>query len=405
MKQDQALKILTSGSNVFLTGEPGSGKSYTVGIFVKWMDKIRREHAITASTGIAASHIDGVTIHWWSGIGIKRGLTEREAEELAKKPYIFDRVKQTKTLIIDEVSMIDAVTLDDVDAVLRHVHGNDRPFGGIQIVLVGDFFQLPPVSRDGAPAFAFQSESRKRADPRVCYLTEQHRQSDATFLGILAAMRSGTVTDEMKDVLHGCQNEGEATMLYTHNVDVDVINERELAKIQEKEKSYEMRESGDENVIKMLKRNCLSPETLRIKKGAVVMFTRNDFNAGYVNGTIGKVVAFNECGPVVELKNGSKVSPGRAEWTTKIKGIGSASIWQYPIKLAWAITVHKSQGMSLDSVSVDLSRTFEYGQGYVALSRVRSLDGLNLLGTNEKAFLMHPTIVEEDVKFRGIGNE
>lgn len=412
MTQDRALEILKLGHSVFLTGEAGSGKSYTIGKFIEWMEEQEREYAVTASTGIAASHIDGQTIHSWAAIGIDRNLTEAQIDKAAGRAW--ERAHKVKTLILDEVSMVDAVLLEDLNKILQKVHRNTRIFGGVQMVFVGDFFQLPPIGkREDAepPRFAFESSAWERAGLVICYLTEQHRQATGDgIMEVLTAMRHGNLTDTERDLVRTCtKNKPSDTRLYTHNMDVDALNNQELAKIKGKEKKFMMKEEGSEYMIASLKRQCLSPETLKLKVGARVMFTRNNVKLGYVNGTIGKVARFEEGWPVIELLDGSEVSPETAEWNIKQWKDGYdepqvvASVKQIPLRLAWAITVHKSQGMSLDSASIDLSKTFEFGQGYVALSRVRTLAGIHLLGINEKSFEMHPRVVEMDSKFRTQG--
>lgn len=412
MTQDRALEILKLGHSVFLTGEAGSGKSYTIGKFIEWMEEQGKEYAVTASTGIAASHIDGQTIHSWAAIGIDRNLTEAQIDKAAGRAW--ERAHNVKVLILDEVSMVDAVLLEDLDKILQKVHRNTRVFGGVQMVFVGDFFQLPPVGKredPEPPRFAFESSAWERAGLVVCYLTEQHRQASGDgIMRVLTAMRHGNLTDTERELVRGCMKNGPSeTRLFTHNADVDTLNSQELAKIKGKEKRFEMREEGSEYMIAALKRQCLSPEVLKLKVGARVMFTRNNVKLGYVNGTIGVVVRFEEGWPVVECLDGSEVQPEIAEWNIKQWKDGYdepqvvASVKQIPLRLAWAITVHKSQGMSLDSASIDLSKTFEFGQGYVALSRVRTLSGIHLLGINEKSFEMHPRVVEMDAKFRSQG--
>jgi ATP-dependent exoDNAse (exonuclease V) alpha subunit len=407
MTQDRALEVLKTGANVFLTGEPGAGKTYTIDLFKAWMKEEEMAYAITASTGIAASHLDGSTIHSWSGLGIRRGLRKEQLDGITYNTWIVERIKPISVLVIDEISMLDAVLLDDVSNILKAVHNNGKPFGGIQVVLVGDFFQLPPVARDGEKKeFAFNAQSWIEANMQVCYLTEQHRQSDAEFLGILTAMRAGTVTDEQKARLKACtMTKKPDTKLYTHNADVDRLNNEELAKLKGQEKKYEMSESGDPKFIETLKKQCLSPEILKLKEGAVVMFTRNNFKEGYVNGTIGKVTGFTGGGaPIVKTLEGKTIVPVAAEWSYSTRRRGQvASIKQIPLRLAWAITVHKSQGMSLDAAEVDLGGTFEFGQGYVAISRVRSLEGLHLTDINDLAFAMHPEVVAKDKEFREAG--
>lgn len=418
MTQLEALKILQSGANVFLTGEPGSGKSYTINLFKKWAENRGIYPAVTASTGIAATHIDGVTIHSWSGIGIKEIINQSDIRFIMQKQYVVSRILEAKILIIDEISMINGQTLDNVDKVCREVRGfsnmeaRNQPFGGIQIIFVGDFFQLPPVSKNNkAVAFAFQSQAWLAASPEVCYLTEQHRQEDAEFLDILTGLRSGTLTKKHQARLAKCKRKApkDITRLFTHNTDVDFVNAEELSKLKTEANTFYMSTSVAHTsfafMIDILKKSCLSPEKLDLKIGAPVMFTRNDSqkdgSAGeYVNGTLGKVIGFDPL-PIVELKNGSVIHIAKLqEWSIIEKGQTKASIRQVPLRLAWAITVHKCQGMSLDAATMDLRRAFEFGQGYVALSRVRSLAGLYLEGLNVKALEMHPTVVEKDGLFR-----
>lgn len=405
MTQEKALEILKTGANVFLTGEPGAGKTHTIGMFVEWLNSERKDYAITASTGIAASHLDGSTIHSWAGLGIRRGLVPEQLDGIKRNSYLVDRIKPIKVLVIDEISMLDAVNLNDVNAVLQTVHNNKKPFGGIQIILVGDFFQLPPVGKNGEEKlFAFEADSWLAANMQVCYLTEQHRQSDKVFLDILSGMRSGSTTEDHKIILKGCVLDKKPdTKLFTHNADVDALNALELAKLPDKEHVFMMEESGIPAMIETLKRGCLSPERLVLKVGATVMFTRNNFTAGYVNGSIGKVTEFKNGQPVVKLLSGEIVKPEIAKWSIRQRREEKAHIKQIPLRLAWAITVHKSQGMSLDSAMIDLGSTFEYGQGYVAISRVRTLAGLHLTAINEKAFEMHPKVVEKDIIFREQG--
>lgn len=412
MTQQEALTILKTGKNVFLTGEPGAGKTYTINQFVAWCRGQNKRVAITASTGIAATHIDGVTIHSWSGIGIKRKLTDDEIEHLLENnTFKLYEIKAVDVLIIDEISMVDAVFLDLLDRVMRRARNvlSDLPFGGVQIVFVGDFFQLPPVPSRGEKTrvrFSFESDAWKDATPYTCYITEQHRQEDPIFLEILTNMRKGTLSQEHISVLESRYLPvpiSETTMLYTHNAEVDRENDLELAKLPGIERGYTMTSSGHEVAVAILKKQCLSPDLLLLKVGALVMFTRNNWDTGYVNGTIGMVTEFFSDGtPVVATKDGKQIVVLQAEWKFVDKyGSTTASIKQLPLRLAWAMTVHKSQGMSLDQAHIDLSKTFEFGQGYVALSRVRSLQGLTLEGFNKKALQMHPAIVKQDKVFRG----
>lgn len=418
MTQTQALQILKTGASVFLTGEPGSGKTHTVNTFVSWLRERGIEPSITASTGVAATHIGGYTIHSWSGIGIRKTLSDYDLDAIAQNKRVYGRVRDANILIIDEVSMLSDKTCTMVDAVCRAIRQDRRPFGGLTVVLVGDFFQLPPVSRredeksqhallagDSNLEFAFSSRAWKSLSPLVCYLSEQYRQEDAKFLDFLSAVRQNTVSQEHKKLLRTryakAPRDG-VTQLYSHNEDVNHINETELEKLAGDTKRFEMESRGPEKLVAALKRGCLSPELLSLKIGARVMFTKNDVQRKFVNGTLGEITGFEKEGglPVVKMRNGRSVAVEHDEWRLEDGGRVLARIIQIPLRLAWAITVHKSQGMSLDAAHMDLSQTFEYGQGYVALSRVRTLEGLTLSGLNDKALQVHPEIRKKDGEFR-----
>lgn len=415
MTQDTALEILKTGANVFLTGEPGSGKTHTVNAYVHYLREHGIEPSITASTGIAATHVGGMTIHAWSGIGIKRFLTDYDLDALSSRETLVRRVATTKVLIIDEISMLDGVILGLVDKVLRSIRRSEEPFGGIQMVFVGDFFQLPPIPEKSGgleqrlmPQFAFTSPAWKAANPLVCYLTEQHRQDDEVFLSALSMIRSGELEESLGEIFEDRRLGGElevpenVPLLYTHNMDVDRKNNEALEKIEEEVHEFRMITRGKENVVELMKRGCLSPEVLRLKIGASVMFTKNDFERGYVNGTLGVVEEFDEDDglPIVRMRNGKSVKAEPEEWSVSDGDKKLATLSQVPLRLAWAITVHKSQGMSLDAAVMDLSKSFEYGQGYVALSRVRTLSGLYLAGMNRRAFEVHPIVLERDREMR-----
>jgi len=428
MKQSTALKILQTGANVFLTGEPGSGKTYVVNAYVAWLRDKGINVAITASTGIAATHMGGMTIHAWSGIGIKKYLSSYDLDAISSNERIAKRVRATRVLIIDEISMLSAETLTMVDAVCRDILQKPEPFGGMQVVFVGDFFQLPPIvprslygeepvvrlgfgeETEGAP-FAFRSNAWIEANPMMCYLSEQHRQDDAVFLRILAQVRAGSVHHETASHLKArVMREGDAPKdlprLFSHNVDVDRVNEDRLAGITGDAKTYRMRTQGAPPLIASLQRGCLSPQDLRLKKTARVMFTKNNPDGSFVNGTLGEVEGFTNAGdPVVRTFDNERIIVQPMDWMIADGDRVLALISQLPLRLAWAVTIHKSQGMTLDAAVIDLAQAFEYGQGYVALSRVRSLDGLYLLGLNERALEVHPEVIEQDQKFQARSRE
>lgn len=409
MTQTEALDILKDGHNIFLTGSAGSGKTFLLNEFISFLKKKNVNIGITASTGIAATHINGRTIHSWVGMGIEEVYNHRVKSATAKNE-LKQRIKKTEVLIIDEISMLSANRLDLVDTICRLVRKDEHPFGGLQVVLSGDFFQLPPVARETEDArFAFEAEVWKEMNLKICYLEEQHRHQDKKFLSLLDALRSRKDLSEVKKSLSARLNKEinskiKPTKLYTHNIDVDAFNNLELSRLENKAQFFEMKSHGASDLLKKLKKGCLAPEVLELKVGAVVMFVKNNFKELYVNGTVGRVIAFDdESGnPLIETFKGDVIEAKREVWPVEDSGGIVASISQIPLRLAWAITVHKSQGMSLDCAEIDLSRTFEYGMGYVALSRVRSLAGLRLIGINDLALEVNERMIifDEDLRER-----
>jgi ATP-dependent DNA helicase PIF1 len=425
------LEILKSGKNAFITGAAGSGKTYLLNRYIDWLKGCGINAAVTASTGVAATHLNGITIHSWTGLGVREELSERDIKELVKRGYLRRRFLGTSVLVIDEVSMLAGYQLDLADQLFRAFKQVDAPFGGVQVVLCGDFFQLPPIKRfnpdvktkkplpqtsfvfsepeDGGggqdSVFAYSSAAWKNLDLKICYLDEQHRQSDRDYLGALNAIRANAADEKTRKYLRtriGAKIEMpiEPTKLYTHNVDVEVENNLELAKIESKEFSYKMELIGPAALSERLQKSCLAPGVLRLKIGARVMFVKNNFEEGYVNGTLGVVEKLGEERIMVRTAAGVLMDVGPASWHIAEDGDIKAEITQYPLRLAWAITVHKSQGMSLDAALVDLRQSFEPGMGYVALSRVRSSRGLSLAGFNETALLVNREVLEYDSKLR-----
>jgi len=412
MTQKEALDILKMGHNAFITGPAGSGKTHLLNEYVAYLKKNDVDVGVTASTGIAASHMGGQTIHAWSGLGIRSSLSPYDLESMEERPYLWKRFERAKVLIIDEISMLHHFRLDLVEQILRSFKRNNEPFGGLQIIFCGDFFQLPPVSREGEEEslFAYHSKSWNILSPKICYLDEQHRQKDSSFLEILNSIRGKNVSPEIISRLKTRfgkkpkENE-ESTKIYSHNINVDIENERELEKLPGKIFEYKMVSKGQEFLAETLKKGCLSPENLRIKKNARVMFVKNNYEEGYVNGTQGIVTACDNSGITVRTTTGKIINVVPATWVIEEDGKIKAEIAQYPIRLAWAITVHKSQGMSLDKAEIDLSRAFESGMGYVALSRVKSLDGLFLAGLNEMALKVDEEVFEFDQRFNELSLE
>jgi len=430
MTQKETLEIMKTGANVFLTGPAGSGKTHVLRDYLAYLRENKIPVGITASTGIAATHMGGTTIHSWSGIGIKDKLDEYDIDDISSNEKLVKRIMSAKVLVIDEISMLHHYRLDMIDRVLRYIRRSDSPFGGLQIIVSGDFFQLPPISRDKTPQiemngdlfisyddtenenseFAYHSRAWKSANFIVAYLESQFRQNDPQYLLILNAIRNAVVSKDIVDLLGTrhiskvVPDPRETTRLYSHNVNVDAENEKELRKLPGKIYEYKMEGHGNKKVLAGLKKSCMAPEILRLKLNAKVMFVKNNFDEGYVNGTLGTIDDCDHDYIMVRTRN-NRIRVERETWVVEDNGKTLARIEQYPLRLAWAITIHKSQGMSLDSAHIDLSNTFEKGMGYVALSRLRSLSGLYLLGLNKIALEVHEEALEYDKKFQELSHK
>lgn len=392
MKQELALEIMLSGESVLLTGPAGAGKTYVLNQFIKLSKNEGKHVSVTATTGLAATHLGGTTIHSWAGIGVQDYLPQGFAEHLAKGR--FEIIEKTDVLIIDEISMLHDYRLDMVDEACRLVRRKDEPFGGIQVILSGDFFQLPPINRGDTRAggFVVHSNVWQELDPTICYLQEQHRQDDEELLGILNALRDGDIRRHHAEKLlervgHEPPEGMVLTELHTVNIDVDRLNEQKLDELSGDELFYTETTTGSANYVENLQRSVLAPEVLRLKKGALVMAVKNASDRKYANGSIGEVIEFEPATeyPVVKFRNGHTVSMAPDTWELRDGDKKRASITQIPLRLAWAITVHKSQGMTLDAARIDLRKAFVEGMGYVALSRVKNLNNLYLSGINRMA--------------------
>lgn len=401
MLQNEALDILKMGHNVYLTGAAGSGKTYVLNEYIKYLRENHIVVGVTASTGIAATHMNGMTIHSWAGLGIGDSI---DIERILAKSTVKKRMAETKVLLIDEISMLDGHVLDAVDAITRAFKDKNKPFGGLQVVLSGDLFQLPPVTKSGEPFFVFNSEAWKSMNLKICYLEEQHRQDDSNLLSILNAIRSNNIDEthfeELSERIKPAPTDEDIIKLYTHNTHVDEINTTELNKLKTESKIYYMSNKGRQNAVDSLIKRCLAPEELILKLGSEVMFVANNPTKQFYNGTLGKVVDFNDDGqPVIQTKE-RRITVEEHTWKTEDGDKTIAEITQLPLRLAWAITIHKSQGMSLDAAEVDLSKSFEPGMGYVALSRVRTIEGLYIKGINNMAMVVNPQIIELDAKLK-----
>lgn len=409
MKQNLALKILLSGESALLTGPAGTGKTFVLNQFIRLSKAEGKYVSVTATTGLAATHLGGTTIHAWAGIGVLDYLPERFAEHIAKGRR--EIIEKTDILIIDEISMLHDYRLDMVDEACRLVRKMpDVPFGGIQVVMSGDFFQLPPVNRSGSRegGFVVNSNAWRELDPVILYLDEQFRQRQGdALLDILTSLRANDLRrHHAEKLLERTEYEPPTgaglTELHTVNVDVDRINQAKLTELAGDEVLYQRHTTGSSNYVENLQRSVLAPEVLTLKMGALVMAVKNDPSRRYANGSIGMVVDFEPTTdyPVVEFRSGKTVTMQPDTWELRDGTKKRASISQIPLRLAWAITVHKSQGMTLDAARIDLRKAFVPGMGYVALSRVRDIDNLYLTGINRMALQMSDEAYAIDERLR-----
>ncbi len=425
MLQSTALSILRSGMNVFLTGSAGSGKTYTLNQYIRFLKQHGIPVAITASTGIAATHLSGRTIHTWSGIGIKDAMSPADLHTLSRRRQLVEQITQAKVLIIDEISMLHARQLELIQTVLRALRKDERPFGGLQLVLCGDFLQLPPVGKKGEnnrDKFAFMAPCWLEANVQICYLTESHRQQNNSLNSLLNGLRTNSLTSEHLNSLRATAQQtltGRPVRLYTHNIDVDAINQRELQQLSGTAHRFVAATEGKAALVDTLVKNTPVSEFLELKAQAQVMFVKNNPDNGYYNGTLGEVISFKtvlvqNTGeeartlllPVVRLRNQQTLVVEPEVWSIEDEeGEIVASMSQIPLRLAWAITVHKSQGMTLDAAEINLKDCFEPGQGYVALSRLRDLQGLQLLGFNDKALQLDPLALKADRRFAELSEQ
>jgi len=404
-----------AGHSLFFTGSAGTGKSFTLRVLVEELKLLHGSDRVfvTASTGMAACNIRGSTLHSFAGIGLGNDTKENIVKAIMKTKR--DKKKNWRkcaVLVVDEISMISGDIFSLVDYVGRQVRGNERPFGGIQLVLCGDFLQLPPVqAKEG---FAFESPAWKKAIKMNIELKEVIRQKNQKFVAILNEIRLGRLSPHHRAIL--AQRAGvdldigdgiEPTRLYPHRKDVRKENMLRLAEIEGETHTYRAVDVGDKYSLASLQNSCQAPEQLQLKVGAQVMLLKNqNFNLGLVNGSRGIVVGFTEdpslpnphhdpafLFPVVRFASGETVVSTH-NWDLTMGEKVLARRTQIPLCLAWAISIHKSQGMSIERVVLSLARVFAYGQAYVALSRVTSLEGLSLTGLSDTTIKAHPKVLD-----------
>lgn len=402
-EQTRILDAVLSGKNLFFTGSAGTGKSFLLRKIIAALPP--DVTMATASTGVAACHIGGITLHQFAGIGLGTANLER-CFQMASRNCLTSW-RKTKHLIIDEISMVDADYFDKIEAVARHIRRNERPFGGIQLILCGDFFQLPPVAgRDKKAKFCFQSDGWEKCVHFNFELQTVHRQKDPEFIKILNNIRIGRVTDNIAETLKATvkqkiENNGIlATRLCSHVKEAEEINEFQLNELKSESKTYVAQDS-DNSMTSLLNQQLTVPDKLVLKIGAQVMLLKNiNVSNGLVNGARGVVIKFTDNVPIIQFKAGVQYHAKLEKWNVKTTTGLVIQRKQVPLKLAWAFSIHKSQGLTLDCVEMCLARVFDAGQSYVALSRAQSLQSLRVLDFNSQQVWAHSDVLIFYKKFR-----
>ena len=417
-EQKRAYEIITcQKKNVALLGLPGCGKTFLISYMYDAFLQQGRKVALTALTGCAALllHRRAMTLHSWAGVGLAKDPVDKLLQKVRKSPSALKRWIMTDVLIIDEVSMMTPEFLEKLDAIAKKIRKNTKPMGGLQIVLVGDFYQLPPVVTDGKEVcFIFESPLWKEVVHEIVELKQIMRQNDPVFQDIITHARDGSLTQAHMDVLHSRMNLDwkslriMPTLIFSRRAEVTLVNQQNLEALEGKARKYEAstvfgpecklpQDSTDvKYAVAKLDRDSSYEETLVLKKNAQVMLLQNRMDDRLVNGSRGIVVGFGpEPGyyPIVEFLGGSEpvlIEPFAWESDT-CEGVFRKQI---PLRLAYAVTIHKSQGATLDCALIDIGeKTFECGQAYVALSRVKSLDSLYIWDVEPSAFKTNPKVI------------
>jgi ATP-dependent exoDNAse (exonuclease V) alpha subunit len=394
--ENRFMAAALAGRNCFLTGMAGTGKSTLLRRFIEECLHGRTIHRvdITAPTGVAALNVGGMTIHRFCGmmLGPQAGQSNEEylavLERDPRRSILagFNRVRRCEALVIDEVSMLPGRQLEFVEFLFRRLRRRDEPFGGCQVIATGDFLQLPPDRCSEAEPYdwAFTSAAWQAAGFKTLVLDVVRRQDETEFVRALGDFRVGRVVGASARLLQErVKHYPPASMprLFTHNVQVDKWNSFQLSELPGDEKVLEAEQSGPEHQREFLTKNLLTPATLRLKPGALVMFTVNKNEPErrdplFVNGQVGVVEAVEGELVLVRTNGGDVIGVERFTWRYDAQDPAAATFAQFPLRLAWAMTIHKAQGLTLDSAYVDIRAAREPGQAYVAVSRVRTLAGL-----------------------------
>eukprot|EP00808_Paulinella_micropora_P021919 g85.t1 len=404
--QQRVVHAIQAKKNVLITGCAGTGKTFLMSYLLERVWARQAGVFITASTGIAAVALGGTTVHSFAGVGLGRESVEVLIHKV-KKSQAGKRWREATVLIIDEISMLEAAFFDKLEQLARGVRECEMPFGNLQLVLTGDFLQLPPVAKASDAHFVFEAKSWKRCIHHTFELQQVFRQKEGAFVSMLAELRRGVCSEATQQALTQCKqrqldtSDGiQPTTLYSTKKQVEAENDQQLSRLTGETMNYHAQDAGQPTYLNMLQRSCPAPATLTLKPGAQVMLVKNlNLNEGLCNGSRGVVVKFDtaqETGayPVVRFANGKTTTLHREKWEVVVGSQVVASRNQVPLILAWSLTIHKCQGMTIDRAVLSLGSVFEYGQAYVALSRVRDLSGLKLLDFQPSVVKAHPRALD-----------
>lgn len=414
-KQNDAFECMKNGYNVFLTGPGGTGKSFLLKHFIEWYKEEKEDQLskiyVSSTTGLSSLLIDGITINRYSGIGIGDKDVPELLKKINKMGHVKKRWNETGVLIIDEISMMDADLFDKIEILAKKIRKNDLPFGGIQLILSGDFLQLPPVK---SVNFCFNAFSWDLVINRIFYFDEIIRQDNQLLQQVLNKIRVGVVDEEVRNLLNSClhkelvnSNGIIPTLLFSRKNMVSDYNQKEMTRlINTKVENYDfvakyefgkkVSESAKDYLKDLINQQYQIDEVITLSKFSQVMLNVNMPEKGLANGSRGIIIGFGtRNNPIVKFLNNIELEISPHEYNMEGDDGGNIKKIQIPLILAWAITIHKAQGMSLEFVQTDIgSSIFEYGQAYVVLSRIKNIEGLSLLNIDFSKIKAHPVIID-----------
>lgn len=413
-KQDEAFKAMINGKNIFITGPGGSGKSHVINLFVDYyknnIENLENKLYVTSSTGLSSLLINGITINQYAGIGTGEKDVDYYVKNIQKKKPVRERWKNTDVLIIDEISMINSKLFEKLDIIAQKIRKNNSPFGGIQIICSGDFLQLPPVK---STDFCFESFTWDITIEKIFYFDKIIRQNNIEFQNVLNKIRIGNIDNDVKKVLETCRNRKLEnkdgiipTLLFSKKDIVKTYNDakqQELIDNGNKTVSYnseyifssKIKEEVKQDYINLINSQFNVQDNIVFSKYSQVMLNVNNIDEGLANGSRGIIIDFSEKdNPIVQFLNGKVLEIKRKDYKLE-ENKDNITKKQIPLIHAWAITIHKAQGMSLEYIQTDIGKSiFEYGQAYVVLSRIKTLEGLSLIDIDYSKIKANPKVIK-----------